>query len=130
MSRLPATAAFVAGFCDRHGIARDDALRLTLIVEELFTNSVAYGYGGESDAPIAVALAAGAGEVTLVYEDAAPPFDPLSRPPIPPAELMAPAEARKVGGLGIYLIQQLVADARYTREEGRNRIRLEVRRRS
>ena len=44
---LPATAAFVAGFCARHGIARNDALRLTLIVEELFTNSMAHGYGGE-----------------------------------------------------------------------------------
>jgi serine/threonine-protein kinase RsbW len=129
LSMLPATASFVAEFCARHGITRDDALRLTLIVEELFTNSVEHGYGGECDAMIDVALTAGADDVTLIYEDAAPAFNPLSRAPIPPAELAAPAEARKVGGLGIYLIQQLVASARYTREDGRNRVRVEVRRR-
>ena len=121
---LPATAAFVASFCERHGIARNDALRLTLIVEELFTNSVAHGYGGECDAPIDVALSADEGEITLVYEDAAPPFDPLSRPPVPPAELAASVESRPVGGLGIHLVKQLVASAHYAREDGRNRLRL------
>ena len=125
---LPATAAFVASFCARHGIARNDALRLTLIVEELFTNSVAHGYGGECDAPIDVALSVDAGVVTLVYEDAAPSFDPLSRPPVPPAELAASVESRPVGGLGIHLVKQLVASAHYAREDGRNRLRLGIRR--
>ena len=123
---LPATAAFVAGFCERHAIARNDALRLTLIVEELFTNSIAHGYGGDSDAPIVLALSAGASAVTLVFEDAAPPFDPLSRPAVPPAELAASIELRPVGGLGIHLVQQLVASAHYAREDGRNRLRFEV----
>jgi anti-sigma regulatory factor (Ser/Thr protein kinase) len=127
MSMLPATAAFVAGFCDRHDIARDDALRLTLIVEELFTNSVVHGYRGESDAPVELALAAGSGEVTVVYGDAAPPFDPLARPPVPAADLAAPLESRPVGGLGIHLVRQLVASARYAREDGRNRLWLSMR---
>ena len=98
LSVLPATAAFVAGFCARHDIAHDDALRLTLIVEELFTNSVMHGYGGESDAPIELALATGAGEVTLVYDDAAPPFDPLARSRSRRTTCAAPLESRPVGG--------------------------------
>ena len=125
---LPATAAFVASFCERHGIARNDNLRLTLIVEELFTNSVAHGYRGESDAPIVVALSADSGEVTLMYEDAAPPFDPLSRPPVPTADLAASVESRPVGGLGIHLVKHLVTSAHYAREDDRNRLRLAVRR--
>ena len=125
---LPATAEFVADYCARHGIARDDALRLTLIVEELFTNSVVHGYGAECDAPIDVELAAGAGEIALVYEDAAPPFDPLSQPQLHPPDLAAPVETRRVGGLGVYLVTQLVTSARYTRDGGRNRLRLGVRR--
>ena len=66
--------------------------------------------------------------VTLVYEDAAPSFDPLSRPPVPPAELAASVESRPVGGLGIHLVKQLVASAHYAREDGRNRLRLGIRR--
>ena len=102
-------------------------MRLTLIVEELFTNSVAHGYGRESDAPIEVTLAADAGEVTLGYDDAAPPFDPLSRPSVAPADLEAPLASRAVGGLGLHLVRQLVASARYAREGGRNRLWLTVR---
>ena len=71
MSALPETAAFVESFCARHRIARADVLRLTLIVEELFTNSGEHGYRGESDAPIHVTLSADTGEVELLYEDVA-----------------------------------------------------------
>ena len=58
MTALPATATFIDAFCARNGLASADALRLTLVVEELFTNSVVHGYGGDSDAPIEVSLAA------------------------------------------------------------------------
>ena len=128
MSMLPVIATFVANFCDRHGIARDDALRLTLIVEELFTNSVAYGYGGDSDAPVELTLSVEASDIMLVYADAAPPFDPLSRPSVPPADLAAPPESRSVGGLGVHLARHLVAGARYARQDDRNRLWLTVRR--
>jgi len=124
---LPATAAFVADYCERHGIARDDALRLTLIVEELFTNSVTHGYGGDSDAPVELELAAGAGDVLLVYGDAAPPYDPLARPPVAALELEAPVEARRVGGLGLHLVARLAPGARYAREDDRNRLWLSLR---
>ena len=126
MSMLPAIAAFVASFCDRNVVANDDALRLTLIVEELFTNSVAYGYGGDSDAPVELALSVADSDIMLVYADAAPPFDPLSRPPVPPADLAAPPESRSVGGLGVHLARHLVASARYAREGERNRLWLTV----
>jgi anti-sigma regulatory factor (Ser/Thr protein kinase) len=128
MSMLPVIAAFVASFCDRHGITHDDALRLTLIVEELFTNSVTYGYGGDSDAPVELTLSVEASDIMLVYADAAPPFDPLSRPPLPSADLVAPPESRSVGGLGVHLARHLVAGARYAREDDRNRLWLTVRR--
>ncbi len=49
LSVLPETASFMGNFCKLHGIGSTDALRLTLIVEELFTNAVAHGYGGECD---------------------------------------------------------------------------------
>lgn len=126
LSALPAAAGFVDAFCVRNGIGRADALRLTLVVEELFTNSIAHGYGAECDAPIEMALAATAGEIALVYEDAAREYDPLSRYAEAPDHLHATVEARPTGGLGIHLVRELVASARYAREEGRNRLWLRM----
>jgi serine/threonine-protein kinase RsbW len=107
MSMLPETAAFVEAFCARRGIAREDALRLVLIVEELFTNTVAHGYGRECGAPISIALGTDGGQVTLGYEDAAPPYDPLATLDGSRAGLAHPVESRHVGRLGVHLVDEL-----------------------
>ena len=123
---LPATAAFIDAFCARNGLGSADALRLTLVVEELFTNSVMHGYGGECDASIEVTLAAAAGEIALLYEDAAPPHDPLPQFAAAPDHLHGTVESRPTGGLGIHLVGEMVASARYAREAGRNRLWLRM----
>lgn len=125
---IPATAAFAQGFCERNGIDRTAALRLTLVIEELFTNTISHGYRGECDAHIRIALAVNDGEVTLQYEDAAPEYDPRVRWSALPSSLAQPVEARPVGGLGVYLVGELVSAARYVRAAGRNRLCLVLRR--
>ena len=126
LAALRDTAAFAQAFCDRYGIGRDHALRLTFVIEELFTNTVRHGYGDESDAPIRIALAVRERRVSVLYEDSAPRYDPLARLSVVPANLTAPLEARGAGGLGLYVLGQLVAGARYAYEEGSNRLWLEV----
>ena len=127
MLMLPETAAFVESFCALHGIGRDDALRLTVIVEELFTNTVEHGYGGESDAPIGIALSFVVDEVEVLYEDGAPRYDPLVHLSPTGSDLEAAIESRPVGGLGVELVRQLTASARYVHEDGRNRLWLRLR---
>jgi serine/threonine-protein kinase RsbW len=122
LAMLPATAAFARAFCDRHGIARNDALRLTLVIEELFSNTVRHGYGVESEAPIGLTLGVHEGLITLLYEDRAPRFDPLASMAAPPASLTEPIERRPVGGLGVHLLGRLVQGARYSYEDGSNRL--------
>ena len=128
MAMLAETATFVETFCARAGVSRDDALRLTLIVEELFTNTVAHGHGGDCDAPVAVALAAREDALLLYFEDCAPAFDPGPRMAAGPAALEAPLEARPVGGLGMHLVARLAHHVRYAYEDGRNRLWIELRR--
>jgi serine/threonine-protein kinase RsbW len=126
MAMLAEMIAFVEGFCAEQGIAREDRLRLTLIVEELFTNSVVHGHGGGADAPIQVSLSCDGNEVALTYEDSAPPFDPLGAAA---GERLASAgalEARPVGGLGVLLVGQLARESRYAYEGGRNRLSLRL----
>jgi anti-sigma regulatory factor (Ser/Thr protein kinase) len=118
--------AHVYAFCLQHEIPADDALRLKLVVEELFTNTVKHGYRVESDAAIRIQLEATPGAVELVYEDEAPPFDPTSRFDSG-ATLVATVDAnRPVGGLGLRLLGQFVQDARYERRDGCNRLWLRL----
>ena len=52
MASLPRATAFIEAFCAKHAIDPQDALRLLLLVEELFTNTVMHGHGGGSAAPV------------------------------------------------------------------------------
>ncbi len=126
MAMLAQTAAFVESFCTQRGVARDDTLRITLIVEELFTNTITHGMGGDSASLIGVGLTRGDDHVEILYEDHAPAHDPTERLRSSPASLSAPLEARPIGGLGIHLVGRLSASARYAYEQGMNRLWLVV----
>lgn len=115
-------AALVSDFCARHAIDRRLELKLTLVLEELITNTIEHGFGAESDAPIRVALSESGAGFALFYEDAAPPFDPLAHDAASPASVDAPLDDRPIGGLGIHLIGRIAGSARYAREADRNRV--------
>ena len=123
---LASAIAFVEAFCERHGLAQGETLRLCLIVEELFTNTVTHGHGGDSDAPVRIALAADAAQLTLHYEDEASPFDPLQHRHARPIDLDAEIDSRVVGGLGIHLVLQLARHVEYRFVDGVNRLRVEL----
>jgi serine/threonine-protein kinase RsbW len=116
--------AFIEGFCEESGVERKDCLKLCLVIEELFLNTVKHGHRGGSDAPVWVALTARGEEVSLTYEDRAPPFNPFSRATREMLEALA--ETRREGGLGVLLAHGLTSSADYAHLFGRNRIRLSL----
>lgn len=122
MDRLRSLRAFLESFSAQAGLPEDQCLRLNLVLEELFTNTVRHGHGGDSDAPVWVTLASGPAGVNLTYEDAAPPFNPYGRPP--DASPDTTVKMRKIGGLGVLLTRKLAASREYAYLYGRNRIRL------
>lgn len=121
-SALPAVAAFVAETGARAGVPPASCQKLTLLVEELFTNTIVHGHGQDSDEPVRVELEIGSGSIALTYEDTAPPHDPFAG--IQRPDETASVEDRLVGGLGILLVATLAPDAQYRRTEGKNRIHL------
>jgi serine/threonine-protein kinase RsbW len=122
MDSMTEIRAFVEGACTAAGIGREDCLKVLLIVEELFTNTVAHGYREESESPVWIAFEPRETGFTLIYEDAAPPHNPFGKfRPMDTAALLA---QQPVGGLGLKLIKSLVREAGYSREGERNCIRL------
>jgi serine/threonine-protein kinase RsbW len=119
---------FVASFCADRGVSESDGLRMALVVEELFTNTVVHGHGGGSDAPVRFRLRVDASHLELSYEDSAPPFDPLDHLARAPVDATASAADRPVGQLGIPLIVNMAERISYAREDGCNRTRLALRR--
>ena len=123
MKALPDVVAFAAAASREAGFDGVPRLFVELIIEELFTNSVVHGYGGDSG-PVWLSVADEDGKLSLTYEDAAPPWDPFA-PPTP--DLNASVEERLVGGLGIPLVKALSESVTYDRHDGRNRIILILR---
>jgi anti-sigma regulatory factor (Ser/Thr protein kinase) len=119
LSALPDIEAFLAGASARHGLARDVRMRLSLLVEELFTNTVRHGHGKDTDEPVVVALKPEPGRLTVTYEDTAPPHDPFTPPPRPASD------EPRVGGIGLLLIAAL-SRPEYRYADGRNRISLVI----
>ncbi|HMO46236.1 MAG TPA: ATP-binding protein [Rubrivivax sp.] len=128
MDSLPPATRFVQDFCAQHGVAAADVLRLTLVVEELLTNSIVHGHGGGGDAPVQLRLAVGESQLALHFEDQAPPFDPLRYLAEAAPRLDLGAEERQVGGLGLPLVAQMAEQFDYVHADGRNRLRLVLRR--
>ena len=105
-------------------LGREDRHKLTLIVEELFINTVTHGHRGDSDAPISITFEEDKGDVKLTYEDSAPPFDPLDAGRRTDVE--STIRERRVGGLGIFISIGLTEKANYSYVEGHNRICLRL----
>ena len=122
LDQLRPMQAFLEAFCAETGMPRPDCLRLNLVLEELFTNTVKHGHRGDCDAPVWIALSRAGDAVRVVYEDKAPPFNPYAHLPEDPPDTTL--EMRKVGGLGVLLTKQLAASRDYAYLFGRNRIRL------
>ena len=128
MGNLPRAAGFIEAFCELQRVAPADALRLTLIVEELFTNTIVHGHGGDQESPVCIELAIGPTQMTLRYEDNAPPFDPLRYLQQAHPDLDAQADERRVGGLGLPLVAQMVDQFDYAHVDGFNCLSLVLKR--
>jgi len=120
-SELGRIGTFLNDFCTRQGVGREKCLRLNLVVEELFTNTVRHGHRGDCDQPVWVSVDTEAGEVRMVYEDTAPPFNPYALFANVPDTTLS---LRKIGGLGVVLTRELASKRDYAYLFGRNRISL------
>jgi anti-sigma regulatory factor (Ser/Thr protein kinase) len=111
---------FLEKSCAARNIEADLISRARVVIEELFTNTIKYGYGGECDRPVRLRLAF-AHDLTVTYEDDAPSFDSTRWQSSVP--LAAPGD-RPVGQAGIPLVLGLSATLAYRRlsESGGNRL--------
>jgi len=113
---------FAGEFSRRHALPDEERSRLLIILDELFTNIVKYGYEGKPvQGRIEVDLSLQGGRLIIDFIDDGVPFDPLAAPP-PDVDL--PIEERQLGGVGLAIVRALVEEAGYRREGERNHLTL------
>jgi serine/threonine-protein kinase RsbW len=109
----------VEAFAERHALAPAVRRDLHLAVDECVNNIVRHAQPRHPAVTVDMTVAAGTLQIRIVDDGEA--FDPKSRPA--PDTTLSLAE-RPVGGLGIYLVRQLMTDVQYRRVRGRNHLTL------
>jgi anti-sigma regulatory factor (Ser/Thr protein kinase) len=125
LSELGRIMTAVEEFGAQNGLSGEVIYALNLAVEELFTNTVSYGYADKGAHTIDIRLDADAAGVQLEIEDDAREFDPLKAPT---PDTSKPLEERPIGGLGIHLVRQTMNEVRYDRRGNRNIVTLRKKR--
>ncbi|MBN1191788.1 MAG: ATP-binding protein [Dehalococcoidales bacterium] len=90
--------------------------KVQLAIDEACTNVINYAYGGNAGY-MKIVLERADNDILITINDKGQPFDP-TRAPSP--DLTPDLEERKIGGLGIYFIKQIMDEVRYSydNEEG------------
>lgn len=88
-----------------------------LVLEELVTNTIKYGYDDANAHCVHVSVDFSGNTLTIEVRDDGHEFNPLSRET---PDVTLPAEQRDIGGLGIHLVCQMSDDVRYERRDGWN----------
>lgn len=95
--------------------------KLNLALDELITNTIAYGYAERKDGEIDIEMRRHADRVEVKLIDSADAFDPFS---VAAPDTAASLEERQIGGLGIHFVRTLIDEVNYRRDDDRNVITL------
>ena len=100
------------------GFNKQTKYRLQLASEEALVNVINYAYpGGEGDVEIACDIDVENQNFIMKIIDSGIAFNPLEKED---PDLNLPMEKRQIGGLGIYMIREIMDEVRYKRENGKN----------
>ncbi len=114
----------IDAYCASHGVPADVAYAINLAVDELLTNTIDYGYDDDGAHGLEIVLRMDGSVVVVEVADDARPFD-SSRTTAP--DTAAGLEERSIGGLGLFLVHELMDEVGYRRDGGRNIVTLRKR---
>lgn len=93
-------------------------MKLNLVLEEAVSNIIFYAYKpGEKGCSINIVVSYDKGWLTLMLIDSGIAFDPTKREN---PDITLSADERPIGGLGIFLIKQIMDEVSYRREKKQN----------
>ena len=118
-AQLPVLTHFLQEFWSDAGLPPAETMTFELALEESFMNVVMHGSPAGRVPRVEMSLALRDGCLTMIIEDDGPSFDPLS---LAAPDVTASLEERRVGGLGVYLVRQMMDAVSYQRLRGHNQL--------
>nr|MBD3621776.1 ATP-binding protein [Sunxiuqinia sp.] len=93
------------------------AMNINLVIEEALSNIMFYAFADDARHEINLSISVKDNRLTIKITDDGIPFDPLSHKQ---PDVTLPAEERPVGGLGIFLMSQIMDEMHYDRNKNEN----------
>lgn len=122
ISEIGRLADFIEDMGNEFSLAPDVRFNLNLVLEEAVANIINYAYPKDEHESIYLSARMHEDSIVLVLTDTGKEFDPTMAPEI---DVTLSAEERQIGGLGIFLIRQIMNEVRYERIDGKNVLTLE-----
>lgn len=107
---------FLERLADSCGICTPQQMEIKLALDEAVTNVIQYAYPGTTG-DIRIDIECENRQLKITITDKGIAFNPLENKE---PDITLPLEERPIGGLGIFLVKQLMADVSYRRSEGYN----------
>ena len=118
MQNLPLFLQEVSSFAEKMGFNKKSIMHIELVLEEIIVNIISYGYKNVKNGKIIVRCCRKEiKKIEILIEDFGVPFN-LIKEKDPKIDL--PIEEREAGGLGIFLVKQLMEDIKYERRDKKN----------
>jgi serine/threonine-protein kinase RsbW len=99
------------------GIPEQEILGVNLALEELITNVISHGHDDGLEHEISIELDVIERDLKIDMLDDGRPFDPADAEQ---PDIDEPLHERRIGGLGLHLVRNLVDEVSYTRVDGKN----------
>ena len=117
ISELERVAQFIEEIGEELHLDMELQMNLNLVMEEMVSNVIFYAYPKESDSEIELLAKSDGKSLTFVLSDQGKEFDPTAKEDADPD--VNPAE-REIGGMGIFIVKNIMNHVTYQRLEGKN----------
>ena len=123
MEKLDLVLDFTQRMMKQKKAPQQEIMKLQFVIDELFSNIAKYAYPEGIGEVVIVGDVSKEESIVIFIEDRGILYNPLEREN-PDIEL-AP-ENREIGGLGVFLVKNMVEHMEYQRKNGRNRVELVI----
>ena len=117
VSELEKVAQFVEEIGEELGLSMELQMNLNLVMEEMVTNVIFYAYPQDEEADIELLAKSDGKELTFVLSDQGKEFDPTAKED---TDLDVNPADRELGGMGIFIVKNIMNKVTYQRLEGKN----------
>ncbi len=117
IERIPELSKFIEGVCEELELGMPETMSLNLALEEAVVNVMNYAYPKGAYGEVNIEAIANNKCLKIIIKDSGIPFDPTKQGEV---DTTLSAEERPIGGLGIYLVREIMDSVNYEYVDHKN----------